>query len=154
MQRSRSRDRRHNYLCWNSQRARESEKQTLTIGPRQRSLSVARAERRKPSSLPGKLDRLPLRLPPSGHHARDRCRSVRLQLLPRAVQASEDRKPPWRSVIRSRRLALGESESEQARAQQHKARRGYRQKSIRHEIMIAHNTPANPKARPNLLKLY
>jgi hypothetical protein len=46
----------------------------------------------------------------------------------------------------------GESEGEQARAQEDETRRGYRQKSIRYEVMIAHGTPAKLNARPNLLK--
>jgi len=46
----------------------------------------------------------------------------------------------------------GESEGEQARTQEHEASRGYDQKSVRYEVMIAHGTPANPNARPNLLE--
>ena len=40
-------------------------------------------------------------------------------------------------------ISLGENEDEQARAQEDETRRGYRQKSIRDEVMIAHGTPAN-----------
>jgi hypothetical protein len=50
MQRSRSRDRRHNYLRWNSQRARESEKQTLTKS-RPKTVSRLREASSKPSSF-------------------------------------------------------------------------------------------------------
>jgi hypothetical protein len=39
-------------------------------------------------------------------------------------------------------ISSGESEGEQA-AQEDETRRGYRQKSIRYEVMIAHGTPAN-----------
>jgi len=35
-------------------------------------------------------------------------------------------------------IISGESEGEQARAQEDETRRGYRQKSIRYEVMIAH----------------
>ncbi len=41
-------------------------------------------------------------------------------------------------------ISSRESEREQARAQEDETRRGYRQKSIRYEVMIAHCTPANP----------
>jgi hypothetical protein len=40
-------------------------------------------------------------------------------------------------------ISSGENEGEQARAQEDETRRGYRQKSIRYEVMIAHGTPAN-----------
>jgi hypothetical protein len=39
-------------------------------------------------------------------------------------------------------------ESEQARAKQHKARRGYREESIGHEIMMTHGAPAAPGVGP------
>ena len=46
----------------------------------------------------------------------------------------------------------GQSEREQARAQEQEARRSYRQKPIRYEVMVTHSAPANLDARPNLLK--
>ena len=54
----------------------------------------------------------------------------------------------------SQRSALSgrQGESEQARAQEQEARRSYRQKPIRYEVMITHSAPANLDARPNLLK--
>jgi hypothetical protein len=43
-------------------------------------------------------------------------------------------------------------ESQQARAKQHKARRGHCEESIGHEVIMTHNSPATPDAVPNLLK--
>jgi hypothetical protein len=43
-------------------------------------------------------------------------------------------------------------ESQQARAKQHQARRGYREESIGHEVIMMHRSPATPDADPNLLK--
>jgi hypothetical protein len=48
-------------------------------------------------------------------------------------------------------ISSGESEGEQARAQEDETRRGYRQKSIRYEVMIAHGTPANS---PEFIKVF
>ena len=48
---------------------------------------------------------------------------------------------------------LAKRESQQARAQQHQACRGQYKKSVRHQIVVAHDTPATSDARPNLLKL-
>ena len=50
-------------------------------------------------------------------------------------------------------VELAESESEQARAQQHEARRCQRQESAGDIITITHGTPAIPDAGPNYLKL-
>jgi hypothetical protein len=52
---------------------------------------------------------------------------------------------------RLRPVLSGESEGEQARTQEHEARRGYEQKSVRYEVTIAHGAPSNRNARPNLL---
>jgi hypothetical protein len=43
-------------------------------------------------------------------------------------------------------------ESEQARAKQHKARRGYREEAIGHEVIMMHGSPAALDAGPNLLR--
>ena len=48
---------------------------------------------------------------------------------------------------------LAESESEQARAEQHEARRSQRQESTGDIVTITHCTPAVPDAGPNNLKL-
>jgi hypothetical protein len=62
-------------------------------------------------------------------------------------------------VLRLRRTrtcrcsSLREGESQQARAQQHKAGCGQREESVGDQIVIAHDTPATLDARPNLLKL-
>jgi hypothetical protein len=48
---------------------------------------------------------------------------------------------------------LAKSESEQARAQQHEARRSQRQESAGDKITITHGTPAIPDAGPNYLKI-
>ena len=45
-----------------------------------------------------------------------------------------------------------ERERQQARAKQHETRRRYRQESARHQVMVAHDTPASLDARPNSLK--
>ena len=44
--------------------------------------------------------------------------------------------------MRARLDRLAKCDSEQARAEQHKAGCGYREESIGHEVMIAHGTPA------------
>jgi hypothetical protein len=64
-------------------------------------------------------------------------------------------RPLQRFVIslREDRPLSGQSEREQARAQEQEARRSYRQKPIRYEVVVAHSAPANFNARPNLLKL-
>jgi len=46
-----------------------------------------------------------------------------------------------------------ESESQQARTQQHQACRGQCEESVRDNVVVAHDTPTTPDARPNLLKL-
>src|SRR5229473_4365874 len=43
-------------------------------------------------------------------------------------------------------------ERKQARAKQHKARRGYCKESIGHEVIMTHRSPAAPDPGPNLLK--
>ena len=48
---------------------------------------------------------------------------------------------------------LAEGDGQQARAEQHEAGCGQRQKSIGNEVMITHGTPAVPDAGPNPLKL-
>jgi hypothetical protein len=48
---------------------------------------------------------------------------------------------------------LAESDSEQARAKQHKAGCGYREESFGYEIFVTHDAPADSDAGPNLLKL-
>jgi hypothetical protein len=50
-------------------------------------------------------------------------------------------------------LGLAERESQQARAQQHKAGSGQCKEAIRDNVVVAHVTPATLDARPNLLKL-
>src|ERR1700730_3188272 len=62
----------------------------------------------------------------------------------RPRQAAEERAIP--------RDRSAKCESEQARAKQHKARRGYREESIGHEVIMMHRSPATPDAAPNLLK--
>ena len=64
-------------------------------------------------------------------------------------------RPLQRFVIplREDRPLSSQSEREQARAQEQEARRSYRQKPIRYEVVVAHSAPANFNARPNLLKL-
>jgi hypothetical protein len=57
-----------------------------------------------------------------------------------------------RHLVSQRSAVSGQSESKQARAQEQEARRSYRQKSIRYEVMVTHSAPANFNARPNLLK--
>ena len=65
----------------------------------------------------------------------------------------DDAAAPAVRHLASRRPALsGQSEREQARAQEQEARRSYRQKPIRYEVMVTHSAPANFNARPNLLK--
>jgi hypothetical protein len=59
---------------------------------------------------------------------------------------------PRRIGARLRPVLSDEGEGEQARTQEHEARRGYDQKSVRYEVMIAHGAPANPNTRPNLLR--
>jgi hypothetical protein len=44
-----------------------------------------------------------------------------------------------------------ECENEQARAKQHKARRGYREESIGHKVIMAHGSPAIADIGPNFL---
>jgi hypothetical protein len=56
-------------------------------------------------------------------------------------------------TIACRCSSLREGESQQARAQQHKAGCGQREESVGDQIVIAHDTPATLDARPNLLKL-
>jgi hypothetical protein len=48
---------------------------------------------------------------------------------------------------------LAESEGEQARAKQHEACCGYCEESFGHEIIVAHDAPADRDSGPNLLKL-
>jgi hypothetical protein len=80
-----------------------------------------------------------------------RCRTVAGE----ATGAPEKTTRPLQRTLNlgSQRPALsGQSESEQARAQEQEARRSYRQKPIRYEVMVTHSAPANLDARPNLLK--
>jgi hypothetical protein len=44
---------------------------------------------------------------------------------------------------------LTERDGEQTGAQQHQAARGQRKKSVGHQVMVSHHTPAAPDARPN-----
>jgi hypothetical protein len=46
-----------------------------------------------------------------------------------------------------------ECESQQARTQQHQAGRGQCEESVGDNVVVAHDTPTTPDARPNLLKL-
>ena len=46
-----------------------------------------------------------------------------------------------------------ERESQQARTQQHQACRGQCEESVRDNVVVAHDTPTTPDARPNLLKI-
>src|SRR6267142_2989371 len=46
-----------------------------------------------------------------------------------------------------------ERESQQARTQQHEACRGQCEESVGDNVVVAHDTPTTPDARPNLLKL-
>ena len=50
-------------------------------------------------------------------------------------------------------IALVERESDQARAQQHKARCGQCKEPVGDNVVVAHVTPTTLDARPNLLKL-
>ena len=51
------------------------------------------------------------------------------------------------------RAGLAERESQQARAQHHKAGCGQREEAIGNKVVITHDTPSTLDARPNLLKL-
>jgi hypothetical protein len=51
-----------------------------------------------------------------------------------------------------KRGALSEGDSQQARAKQHKAGCGYREKSFGYEIVVTHDAPADRDVGPNLLK--
>jgi hypothetical protein len=90
--------------------------------------------------------------PRSGPHFGPKARINGTEQSPRAINHLPERRS-GKGWIAVRRPALsGERESEQARAQEQEARRGYRQKSIRYEVMIAHSAPANLDTRPNSLK--
>ena len=79
--------------------------------------------------------------------------------------ATQQGRPPQRSVSPDRRTRierssidggdalLAERKCQQTGTQQHKARRGQCEESVRDQIVVAHDTPATLDARPNLLKL-
>jgi hypothetical protein len=48
---------------------------------------------------------------------------------------------------------LAERDSQQTRAQQHKAGRRQREESVGHKVMVTHHTSAAHDAGPNLLKI-
>jgi hypothetical protein len=50
-------------------------------------------------------------------------------------------------------ITLAEGDSQQTRAQQHKARRRQSEKTVGYKVMITHGAPATRDAVPNLLKI-
>jgi hypothetical protein len=71
----------------------------------------------------------------------------------RAGQCAADLDTPGLRSSATCRAGLAERESQQARAQQHKAGCGQREESVGNKVVITHDTPATLDAHPNLLKL-
>jgi hypothetical protein len=68
-----------------------------------------------------------------------------------AVTTPMRRRPRYAgaAIVGNLSAGLSECESQQARAQHHKAGCGQREKSVGNKVVITHDTPATLDARPN-----